>query len=260
MTTNEARNLVIQAINQDNFYYSHVLPPVYTDWIDGLAWGSLARGAALLKEDFELASLFYEYTQRIMTVGENARNYAPFPVKEDWIASTIMPGFWYKKKPQSFAGPAALKWSNKCAKMKNKPLVENPFNIDRKAQLMTSTGWLFGNLCRWFKYPRQHINSYWLAYLCLNKKPPKAMLWMAEENPFFSFIAGIKCVVSYPELYRTSEGYEIMRKVVMPLCLCEPSAWIFRRDPFVEYVRKGMPTKQYTPIWKVVGDYLQGLL
>lgn len=260
MNTFEARSLVLQAINPDNFYYSHILPPAYTNWIDGLAWGSLMRGAALLKEDFELASLFYEYTERIMTVGKDARNYAPIKVDEDWLMSSIMPGFWYKRKPQSFAGPVALKWSNRCAKLRNKPQVEDPFDIDVKAKLMISTGWLFGSLCRWFEYPRQHINSYWLAYLYFGKKPPKAMLWMAEENPFFSFIAGQKCVVEYPNYCRVSEGYEVVRETVVPISKCEPSAWIFRRDPFREYVRQGSITKCYTPIWQVVGDYLQEML
>ena len=36
MNTQEARALVISAINPDNFYYSHVLPFGYKDWIDGL--------------------------------------------------------------------------------------------------------------------------------------------------------------------------------------------------------------------------------
>lgn len=256
----EARSQVLEAIHPDNFYYSHVLPPAYTNWIDGLAWGSLARGAALLKRDWEVASLFFEYTQRLMSVGKDARNYAPHPVQEGWLPSSTMPGFWYRQKPQSFAGPASLKWANRCANLARRPQVEDPFEIDRAARWMVATGWLWGQLCWWFKYPRQHLNSVWLAHLYLGRRPHRGLLWTTQENPFFSYIGGIPCRVNPPETYRTVGGYEVVRKKVVPLSRCEPSAWIFRRDPFVEYVRIGEPAQRYTPIWWLVSEYLQSLL
>jgi hypothetical protein len=261
MTTDEARALLLSSINRENFYYSHELPFAYSDWIDGLAWGSLARGAALLKSDFEVADLLFEYTNRIVSIGKDARNFAPIQVKPDWVQSQSIPGLWYNVKPQAFAGPSALNWANQCAKKMSKPSVTDPFDVKSQAKWMVTGGWLWGMFAKHSEFLRGYIDSMWLAHLMLDKKPASTMLWMCEENQFFSYIAKKKCSVEYPEPHRYTEGVTEMQKTVVPLKDCEPSAWIFRRDPFNKYTRNGVPQpKMYTPIWQVVGDYLQSTL
>lgn len=196
-----------------------------------------------------------------MNVGKDARNYAPLQVKDDWVASTAMPGFWYTVKPQAFAGPAALLWANNIAKKVGKPEIKNSFNISINAKAMVASGFLFGILAKHMAWMRQHIDSVWLAHLYLGKKPSSTMMWMTEENPFMAYIAGKKQSVAYPDMCRTTEGSTSMESKVVPLSECEPSAWIFRRDPYNRYTRKGIiQNESYTPLAQLVGDYLQSTL
>ena len=261
MIQSTARPLVIGAINKENFYYSHTLPAKYSDWIDGLAWSSCGRGAALLASDWELASLLYEYGARIMSVGKDARNYAPLQVKPDWVASTTMPGFWYTVKPQAMAGPLALLWANGIARKLGKPQIDNDFNVIMSAKAMAASGFLYGILAKKSAWLRGYIDSMWLSHLYLGKKPASTMMWMAEENPFFAYIAGKKQSVAYPNMARTTEGATALESSVVPLEQCEPSAWIFRRDPYNRYNRLGtQQPESYTPLAQLVGDYLQSTL
>jgi len=251
-----ARPRVLSAFNKDNFYYSHVLAPSYTNFIDGMAWTGILCGAALEVGDNEIADLCRGYIRNILKVGKDARNYAPMQVKPEWIASTTMPGFWYKEKAQAFAGPAALTFANNCGAG-----IETTLNVTAEARLMVASGFLYGILAKRSVWLRGFINSLWFSHLMLNKKPSFTMNWMAEENPLFAYIAGIKQTVEYPDPHRYTEGTTAAVKDVVPLSKCEPSAWIFRRDPFMQYTRTGIPVlSEYTPIWQLCGDYLQSTL
>jgi hypothetical protein len=226
------------------------------DWIDGLAWSSILCGAALKVGDTEIADLCRGYIRNILIVGKDARNYAPLQVKPDWVASTTMPGFWYVVKPQAFAGPAALTFANNCGAG-----IETTLDVTLQAKAMVASGFLYGILSKYSVWLRGYIDSMWFAHLMLNKKPASTMLWMTEENPFFAYIAGKKQTAVYPDPRRYTEGVTAAEKSVVPLKDCEPSAWIFRRDPFNRYTRAGIPMQQeYTPIWQLVGDYLQASL
>jgi len=254
MDLNEARKLVLEAFNKENYYYSHTLPFAYSGWIDGMAWVGLLCGACRLVGDTELAEKCEGYLKNLLKVGPDARNYAPMQVDDSWVPSETMEGFWYRKKAQAFAGPAALQFAINCgAKLKT------PFNIGFRAWVMRLLNPLFGYLVRWFHWFRQHINSQFIAHLLNGSKPPKSMLWMCEENTFFSYIAGIECQVSYPAVWkRYMEGETVDTDKVQPLRLAKPSAWIFRRWPKDKY--EGQPpyrTESYTPTAMVVGEYLQ---
>lgn len=256
MVDSPARPKVLEAFNKDNFYYSHVLPAKFSDFIDGMAWTGILCGAALKVNDIEIADLCRGYIRNILKVGKDARNYAPLQVKEDWVPSTTMPGFWYTVKPQAFAGPAALTFANNCGAG-----IETDLDVKLQAKMMVAGGFFYGILAKHISALRQHIDSMWFAHLMLNKKPSSTMLWMTEENPLFAYIAGKKQTVTYPDPHRFTEGVTAAEKSIVPLKDCEPSAWIFRRDPFNRYTRAGIPMQQeYTPIWQLVGDYLQDSL
>jgi hypothetical protein len=256
METKEARELVLSAFNPDNYYFSQVLPFGYTNWIDGMAWVGLLCGASYKVGDTELAEKCELYLNRLMHVGPDARNFAPMPVTEEWIKSTKIEGIWFKQKPQSFAGPAGLRFA-----IDNGAHLNDPFQIKGSARRMVFCGWAFGYLVRWIHWLRQHINSMFLAHLILDKRPASSMMWMCEENQFFSYIARKKCSVEYPPLNRTSSGHTVETDEIVPLAECKPSSWIFRRWPKSRYLREGTPqSSRYTPWWQVVGDYLQSTL
>lgn len=256
METEEARGLVLSAFHIENYYFSQFVPFGYTNWIDGMAWVGLLCGAAHKVGDTELAQKCELYLNRLMYVGQDARNFAPMQVDGSWVKSEKLEGFWFKQKPQSFAGPAGLRFA-----IDNGANLNDPFQIKRKARWMVLGGSAFGYLVRWVSWFRQHINSMFLAYLILGKRPARSMLWMCEGNPFFSYIAGEKCSVEYPSMYRTSGGRTVERDQVMPLSKSKPSSWIFRRWPKSEYLREGVQnTSGYTPSWQLVGDYLQSTL
>lgn len=256
MNTQEARDLVLSAFEPNNYYFSQMLPFGYTNWIDGMAWVGLLCGASYKAGDTELAQKCELYLNRLMEVGPDARNFAPLPVTSEWVKSEKLPGMWFKQKPQSFAGPVGFRFAIDCGAHLN-----DPFHVKNKARWMTRGGWAFGYLVKYFSWLRQHVNSMFLAYLVLEERPPSSMLWLCEENPFFSYIAGKKCSVDYPNMARTSEGYSVDTDDIVPLSECKPSAWIFRRWPKSRYVREGSPQgARYTPTAQVVGDYLQSTL
>jgi hypothetical protein len=256
MTTQEVRDQVLSAFNDETYYYSHVLPFGYTNFIDGLACVGLLCGAAYKVGDTEVAQKCERYLNRLLTVGKNARNFAPMPVSDSWIKSKTIPGYWYKEKPQSFAGPVGLRFA-----IDNGAHLNDPFQIKSKARLMACGGWAFGYLVRWMSWLRQHVNSMFLAYLILGKKPASSMMWLCEENPFFSYIAGEKCSVAYPDMNKVSDGHTEDRDYIVPLEKRKPSAWVFRGWPKSEYIREGVHQgSMYTPTAQLVGDYLQSTL
>jgi len=254
MTLEEARKLVLKSFNKSDFYYNHQSPHGYTNFIDGMAWVGLLCGACHLVDDKELAALAENYLRMLLKVGPDARNYAPMKVRDDWIKSETAPGFWYRKKPQSFAGPAALLFAINCGAK-----LDNPFNIESRAKWMRFLNPFFGYLVRWFHWFRQHINSQFIAHLINDSKPPSSMLWLCEENPFFSAIAGIECSVEYPKSWSRFQKYETKDvDDIQPLKNRKPSAWIFRSWPKAEYTG-ALPYagSAYTPTAMVVGEYLQ---
>lgn len=256
MNIEEARKLVLEAFDEGTYYYSQVTPFGYTNWIDGMAWVGLLCGASHKVNDVELAQKCELYLGRLLEIGEDARNFAPMQVANDWFRSAKVTGYWYKKKPQSFAGPAALRFA-----IDSGAHLNDPFGVKGTARLYVRLGWFFGHGAKFIKWLRQHINSVFLAHLILEKRPAKSMLWMCEGNPFFSFIAGEKCEVEYPSLYRTSEGHSEDEDEIVPLKDRKPNSWIFRNWPKSRYVRDGtIQTTGYTPIWQVVAYYLQSTL
>jgi len=256
MNTEEARAQVVAAFYPDTGGYSHVLPRSYKDFIDGLAWVGMGWAASLVAKDTEVAALCQRFVETLLKVGPNARNFAPFQVKDDWKSSSSVAGLWYTEKPQEFAGPAALEYAIRCGAP-----IKSPFDVRSKAKTLVATAGVFGCLCRWFEFPRQHLDSVWLAHLVLGKKPASGLLWTVEENPLFSFIAGKKCSAAYPVLKRFKNGSEKTEKKVVPLSNAKPSAWVFRRDPFKRYVPEGeLNEEAYTPVAQLVGDWLQSTL
>jgi len=257
--TKTARDIVVAAFDKKNYCYYHTSEHKPKSFIDGMAWAGVCCGAALKVKDKELADFCAGFLANLLLVGKDARNYAQSQPDSDWIPSTTMPGFWYLKKAQSFAGPAGLQFA-----IDNGAKLETPFkDVKKTAKWMCAGGWLFGLSVKFLSSLRQHINSMFTAYLILGKKPSSTMLWMCEENPYFSYVAGKKCAVAYPPTRRFANGQEKTSKKVVQFQKAEPSAWVFRRDPFNEYCDAGsgqlMPY-DYTPIAQVVGDYLQKTL
>ena len=256
MSQESAREKVLSAFHPETFYYSHVLPFEYDNWIDGMAWVGILCGAAYKVGDTELAGKCEKYLKRLLEVGKDARNFAPTQLKNDWKPSKTIQGYWYEEKPQSFAGPAGLRFA-----IDNGASLNDPFQIKSRARLMVLGGWSFGYLVRWFSWLRQHVNSMFLAYLVLGKKPPTSMLWLCEDNPFYSYIAGVKCETVYPDMHRMSEGETVERSEVVPLCKRKPSSWVFRQWLKGEYIREGdQKLSEYTPAAELVGFYLQSTL
>jgi hypothetical protein len=256
MDTTIARAQVIDAFDSATGGYSHVLPKKWSNFIDGLAWVGMCWGACLKKGDNEVAELCERFVKTLLEVGKDARNFAPVQVDTDWVKSTTYPNLWYVAKPQEFAGPAALEFAIQCGAK-----IKSPFNPMTKARLLVATAGVFGWLCKYIEGLRQHLNSVWMAHLILKKKPASGLLWSAEENPFFSYVAGKKCDVVYPASRRYLVDSETTEKSVVPFQKAKPSAWPFRRDPFKTYVGEGQQEDDsYTPIAQLVGDYLQGTL
>jgi len=252
----EARELVLSAFSEENGYFSQVVPFGYTNWIDGMAWVGLLCGASLLEGDKEVAEKAERYLRVLLEVGPDARNFAPMPVSADWIRSEKMPEFWYKKKAQSFAGPAGLRFAIDCGAK-----LQDPFLVKHKARWLVRCGPAFGWLVRWIPWLRQHVNSVFLAYLVTGKTPSKSLIWLCEENPFYSYIARRKCRVEYPDVYRWSEGHEEETNQVVPFAERKPGSWPFKNWPYKRYVKAGVKkTVGYTPTCILVGEYLQNRL
>ena len=88
------------------------------------------------------------------------------------------------------------------------------------------------------------------------------MLWMCEENPFFSWIANRVCQLEYPPDRRYTKDESKNRSDVVPLAKRKPSAWIWRTWPKSEYLWDGEGIPQYreysyTPTAYLVAVYLQ---
>lgn len=259
MNTQEARSIVLGSFDANGGSYRHVYPYRYTNFIDGMAWIGVLCGACYKAKDTELAAKCVTFLNNLINVGKDARNYAPAQVKPEWKASTSMPGFWYKEDPQASAGPLGLGFAVKCGA----PISIPPYlDVKRKsAERLTSLGFLYGFTCKWISSLRQHMNSMWMSYLEQGKRPSSTMLWMCEDNPFYSYVAGKKCSAAYPDMHKTSEGTTKEGKKIVPLKSREPDPWVFKDWPYTEYVRTGQVAEEsYVPVAQVAGDYLQGTL
>jgi hypothetical protein len=241
----DARIEVIKAFDPMSGCYYHKTDYRHHNFIDGMAWCGLLTGAARRKGDKALTELGSFYLGKLLAVGKDARNYALHQVDEEWIASTSMPGYWYLQKPQSFAGPAGLHYAG----LGPRPAV---------APVFRCIAWVYG-----LTYPlfESHLNSIMLAFLIDGKKPPATLEKICLSNPFYAAIYGERVYQEYPPMYRYTEGFSETHNTIVPLANCEPSSWVFRRNPYKEYQCKGVVEQHgYTPIWQVVGEYLQEML
>jgi len=261
MDIDEARSLVLSSFDDETYCYSHVIPFRHSNFIDGMAWVGVLCGAAHKIGDVSIAQKAENYLYRLMEVGPDARNFAPVQVDDDWMPSETIPGYWYTQKPQAFAGPAGLQFAIDCGAR-----LHNPYSISWKARLMVLFGWLFGYVSRggisWLSvFVRQYTNSMFMAHLITRSKVPTSMLWLCEDTALFQYIAGIKSFTEYPDPSRTTGGHTEEVDQVVPMKDRKPSAWVFRNWLKTRYIRDGVPVdEKYTPIWQVVGDYLQSTI
>lgn len=257
LTLQNAVNITEKAFDDKTGYFYHIIPHGYSNFIDGMAWVGLLCGASLKVGNQILIKKCERYLQTLIDVGKDARNYAPLPVKNDWKESQTMPGMWYKEDPQSSAGPLGLEFA-----LQNGANINIPEYLQKsieQAKKLTTWGFVFGLSSRAISPLRQHLNTMFMAYLINGKKPPLTMRWAYKENPFFSYVGGEKCSVKYPDNRKLKDEIKIKKHAVAELEKTKPNAWVFRRDPFIEYT--GEPTSmQYVPIWMVVGEYLQNTL
>jgi len=256
------RQELLDAFHPDDAFYYPSEPHAYQALtIDGMAWTSLLMGAAQKVGDVDMVDYCVRFNGTIMNVAPNARIYAPLQVREDWKRSEDIWGMWYYEKPQSFAGPAALYWArNQGVEVNGK---WEPSDPTATAKLFVSLGWFFGHLVKWVGWLEQHINSMFLAHLLLDKRPAGSMMWLCEGNPFFSYIAGRRVTVEYPDPRRYINGETVYRGEIVPLNKRKPSSWIYRVDPRKEYVDvsgEGYGEKAYTRIWQLTAEYLQTTL
>lgn len=258
MSKEEVRNEVLNSFNDENGYFYHQYPHGYSNFIDGMAWIGLLCGACLKVGDTELAEKCTRYLNILINVGKDARNFAPFPVKDNWKKSKNIEGLWYKEKPQSAAGPLGLMFA-----VKNGANIDVPDYLKRKYEIkvnMHRFGFFFGYLVRCIPKLKQHINTMFLSYLLAEKKPSSSMKFLIEENPLFSYIYGRFCNVEYPDNTKLNNVKSTQEDDVVPLKYAEPSSWIFRRDPFKKVVDAEKGILKYTRVAELVGDYLQSTL
>lgn len=258
MNLSEARDMLLSAYNDVGCYF-HRLPMEDDDFIDGMAWNGILLGAARIAGDAELGVKAFRYLDILTRVGPtpfSARNFSDHCVDSaKWLPSPNINGLWYYAREQSMAGPFGVIFANQCG---GSQVAIPETLVKMKAHALCVLGLVFGVLARQFPYFRQHLNTVFTAHLICKRKPAFTMLWATEENPYFSYIAGKKITVSYPDVYRTTSMEERVEENVVPLANAKPSAWIFRRDPFVRYILNGAPFgRAYVPIWQVVGEYLQ---
>lgn len=214
------RRQVIDSFDETYDTFSHVIPFHYTNFIDGKAWLTMTCVACYLAGDIEIYQLCFKWLRLLNTVGKNARNFAPYQVKDSWKQSKTIPPFWYKEKPQGFAAPCAAAWANKqgvpieCSKSKKW--------IKTQAKAMCFVAPLFGYLIRYIPYLRQHINSVMMAHLLLDRKPPESMRFLAKDNMIYSYQYGIKCDTLYPddEGIWAAKNYSSNKKsnIYTPIC------------------------------------------
>ena len=229
----DIRDQVAEAFREEErFGYSHVQPFQYTNFIDGMAWVSMLMGASVIKGDDELITLTQGYVGTLLSVGNNARNFAPAnKAPSGWYYSPIYPMYSFKRKAQSFAGPSALAWAVKMgARVDLRRLVD----VSKQSKWLCRISLPFGYAIRYIPSLRQHINSVMFAHLMLGKIPSKSMLFLAKDNPVYSYIFGIKCSATYP--------------ITGP--------W-----PAKDYPGSDKPVNnKYVPLCSLVGEYLQSSL
>jgi hypothetical protein len=261
-SNNESRIATLAAFNIDTGYFYNEKPYRYNGFIDGMAWVSILAAAANRVGDTELAEKSRVYVQRIIDVGKDARTYAPFQVDSDWKQSSAIPGYWYLEKPQENAGPLALKFAMDSGVNFNVPDYLKK-KIDSALRLRY-LGIPFGIAAKYVGGVRQHIDSMFLSYLAAREKPAFTMKWLCEENPLFSYVFKKRCFVAYPKDRRYVNGESKEESIIVPFAEAKPSIWPFRRDPYSRYFDASgtgtLTEDSYTPIYKVVGDYLQSLL
>lgn len=256
----QARQAVLNSFDEYGAF-SNVVPFEYNNFIDGMAWIGLLCGAALKYGDKEVADKCQLFLHTLLRVGKDARAFAPRQVSDNWKRSKIE-DLWYREKPQSFAGPVGLAFA-----IENGAQLENPFNIKLKAKIFTLLGDLFGKALFWpiiGEWMKQHVNSILLAYLILEKKPPRSLDFLAS-NPFYAYIFGEKMTVEYPPDTRYTSGKTIERDDIMPISRWKPSIWIWKNWPYGEYVYDGQGTptyrsESYSPIAYLTAYYLQETL
>lgn len=224
------RSQVLEGFRED-YTYSHVLPFEYTNFIDGMAWVSTLWGAALLVGDDEIAAHCGGFIWNLLEVGPDARNFAPFQVKSSWVMSPNQPGYWFKRKPQSFAGPAALRFAiNQGADIEPSRVVD----VRGQAKVFRALAWPFGYLIRYVKPLRQHINSVMFAHLIAGARPPKSMHFLAHNNPLYSWLYKERCEALY----------------------LNTGPWPAKDYPGNAEIK----TQTYTPVCQLAAEYLQSTL
>jgi hypothetical protein len=190
-TIDEIREEVIHAFNPDEACgYSAVKPFQYTGFIDGMAWVGMLCGASYLVNDKKLADLSECFINNLLLVGKDARTFAPSDKALDgWKSSKKMPGYSYKEKKQSMAGPIAALWAKKCG-------ANIDFEDDSmywKARLICMISPLYGSLLKKLDAMRQHVNTVFFCHLLLDKKPPKSLKYLTENNTVYSYIFKKHC-------------------------------------------------------------------
>lgn len=192
--------------------YSHVIPHRVENYIDGLFHISMALGAAKKKNDSAVVAVCSNWIE-ILSKVKNARNWSVSP-KDGW---SLINGYYYKIKEQSFAGPCAYQWATGKAycgmDMKNKAF------------------WLrmLAPIYFWAGIDDQHTNSIMLAFLLAGKKAPKTK--RTTCNPFYKYICGETAEAVTPwTLYKSVESKEI--DSIVELKNRETSPWIWKQSPY----------------------------
>jgi len=235
----------------DGYCYSHVLPFKTTNYIDGMFHVSMLLGAAHIAREHELVAKCTEYVKILISCGKDARNFSYTPM-DGWEQYKDM---WVKRKPQSFAGPAALSWAIQQGVVIDRKWVPN---VHGQAWLYCKIGWLFGHLVKHVKVLRQHVNSVFLAHLLMAEKPPSSMYWLAYDNPFYMYIYGEICDATFPVQAKTAMGGTTYREDVVAFVNRAPSPWPAKNWPYAYYNQIGAPAKErYTPLCQLVCLYLQ---
>jgi len=226
------RELVINSFDQDHMCgFSHVVPFRYTNFIDGMAWVSVLAGASHMVGDTEVENLCVRYLTTLVTVGDDARNFAPFPVKDNWLPSRAFQGYYYKEKPQSFAGPCSYLWASECGCALPTDFVDD---VRSTAKLYCWLAPLYGLLVNRLDFLKQHLNSVMFAHMLVGKKPPSSLEWTTKDNPFYAY------------LYGTTVDFEYSKHV---------SAW-----PAKHVWGYDEDRDTYTPVCQLASEYLQSTL
>ena len=213
------RNQIIEAFEPLTGNYSHVLPHVYSNFIDGMAWVSLLAGSAKLINDTEVVKLCESYLSVLCSI-KDSRNYAPYVVADNWIYDHKSM-YWIKSKPQAFAGSCLLHWAKEQGVNVDTSNIEKPILL---AKFLVYIAPVFGHLIRYIPVLRQHINSVLMAHLLLDTVPPESMKFLTEDNMIYSYLYKEPCHILYPNTgafpakdYPDTEK-EISIKIYTPLC------------------------------------------